>query len=105
MGKHERVKDKAKPVSSDEATPQPKMALADNGPRLDLSTEKGESELPKLEAPKLDAGAHLTKARSATRNRHGENRGRDRGAGSHRDAEDRACEHRGTAHRARHGGG
>ena len=54
MGKHERVKDKAKPVSSDEATPQPKMALADNGPKLDLPTEKGESELPKLEAPKLD---------------------------------------------------
>jgi hypothetical protein len=57
MGKHERVKDKAKPVSSDEATPPPKMALADNGPKLDLPTEKGESELPKLEVPKPEAQA------------------------------------------------
>src|SRR5882724_5244747 len=55
MGKHERVKDKAKPVSSDEATPQPKMALADNGPKLDLPTEKAESDPPKLEVPKLEA--------------------------------------------------
>src|ERR1700687_5056203 len=65
MGKHERIKDKPKPASSDEATTSPtavsgmdvtpRMALAGvDMPKLETPAEAAKIDMPKVEAPTLD---------------------------------------------------
>src|ERR1700733_12077905 len=55
MGKHERIKDKPKAASSDEATMSPTLSGLDVTPKMALAAiEMPKIEMPAIETPKIE---------------------------------------------------